>query len=359
MKQPVHLVWIDVLRGLSMILVVSTHHPALWELSEPLGRAIRSFSMPLFFFITGLTLGYGMNGRALLSRVLAYLIPFAVLSLVSVPLVLHRHPDLALQDVLAGIVYGTGLTMITVPLWFLPCLAATVALVFVIDRMVQAFGAIKASSRDVVQVMVIIALQVAWQAALTHDYTLEAHIGWGSWSSSGAPWSVEVALVGASYVLLGRLVNPRIANTRLTTQPQWLLLMLLVPVFIGMNHFFQPIVDFNLRIDSAAFWGPWVAVCGIACAVLLSASLTHSAAVAALKWVGTSTILILWMHASLEKGFYNLLSGQIGGIAAFVVSLVLAIAIPALANSALKRMPLLHTFIAPSPLIKRLLAVKR
>ncbi len=359
MTKPAHLAWIDVLRGLSMILVVATHHPALWEHSEPLGRAIRSFSMPLFFFITGLTLGHGMTGRAVLSRMLAYLIPFALLSLVSVPLVLHRHPELSLQDVLLGIVYGTGLTMITVPLWFLPCLAATVLLVFVIDRLEQAFGVTRPSSRDLVQVLVFFALQVAWRLALRHDYALEAHIGWGSWATSGAPWSVEVALVGASWVVLGRLVSPRIADSRLTTQPQWWLLTLLVPPFIGMNALFHPVVDFNLRTDTAPFWGPAVALCGIACAVLLSASLAQRTAVALLTWVGTSTILILWMHASLEKSFYNLLSSRIGGPAAFVVSLALAIALPALATSALKRMPLLYTFIAPSPLIKRLLAVKR
>ncbi len=355
MKSPARLAWIDALKGMGIILVAAAHHPGIWAYSEALGRAIFSFNMPLFFFVTGLTLNQGMSVRALAARALSCLIPYFVLALASLPMIFHLHPEVSLIDLLLGIVYGTGHTIFTVPLWFLPCLAVTLGFIYVIDRLATAIVGPTAAASAAAQLLLFVMLQAGWQFAISFDYQLVQHAGWGQWLRSGAPWSMEVALAGASYVLLGRLFTGHFGSTAWVATPQWIACALVAAVFVAMNLLLQPMIDLNWRYDRPFAVSPLVALAGILATVLLAVSIRNRIAMWVLRWLGTSTILILWAHATIEKSVFKLLAPSVGGLA-IVASMALALFLPALAALVVKRIPVLHTLITPNAFLKKRLA---
>ncbi|MBC7957645.1 MAG: acyltransferase family protein [Cytophagales bacterium] len=352
------LAWIDALKGIGIIIVAIGHHPAVWAYSESLGRVIFSVSMPLFFFITGLTLDHGMSARALAMRALSCLIPYFALSLASIPMIFHLHPQTALLDIVLGVVYATGHTIFTVPLWFLPCLAVALSLLFVLDKIeLQLAGPARYQSA-ITQLVLFVALQAAWQFAISLDHHLERRIGWGNFSTSGAPWSAEVALVGASFVILGRLFTRHVGNTPWMKRPQWGSAFLISAAFIATNLLLHPTVDLNWRYDKPLVLSALIAAAGIMAAVTIAISIRSSAVTSVLRWLGTTTILILWLHATLEKTAFNALDGRIGSLSALIISVLIALLVPAAISSALKKLPWLHGFIAPGPYLKRFLADK-
>ncbi len=356
MSQAPRLPWIGALKGIGIILVACGHHPALWAYSEALGRALFSVSVPLFFFITGLSLQHGMSGKALAARALSNVIPYFFISLVSVPVIFQLHPHVAWADLALGVLYGTGHTIYTVPLWFLPCLAVSLVWVFVLDR-IELLLAGKGQARHLATQLVLFAvLQLAWQMAISLDYQIAHQAGWGEPLRSGAPWSAEVALIGASYVILGRMVTQQLGPTQWLNAPQWRWAALIGAAFVAMNWLLRPEVDLNWRYDRTVGVSLVIALTGILATVAIAVSIQNRHAMAVLRWLGTSTILILWLHTTLEKTAFKLLAPHVGELTALVVSLVLALAIPAVVASVLKRFPLVYNFIAPNPWLKKFLA---
>jgi fucose 4-O-acetylase-like acetyltransferase len=352
------LAWIDALKGIGIILVACGHHPAVWAYSETLGRVIFSVSMPLFFFITGLTLDHGMSARALATRALSCLIPYFALSLASIPMIFHLHPQTPLFDILLGVIYGTGHTIFTVPLWFLPCLAVALALLFVIDKIELQLAGRAWYGSALTQLVLFVALQIGWQLAISQGYHLDKRIGWGDVFTSGAPWSAEVALAGASYIILGRLFTRHLGNTAWLKRPQWGTALLLGAAFMAANLLLHPKVDLNWRYDTPIGLSALIAALGIMAATAIALSIRNSAVTAVLRWFGTTTILILWLHATLEKAAFTALDPRIGTLSALVISVLVALLIPAVISTALKRLPWLHAFIAPNPFLKRFLSEK-
>lgn len=346
------------MKGMGIILVACAHHPALWAYSEALGRAIFSFNMPLFFFITGLSLQHGVGSKALAARALSSVIPYLFISLVSVPLILRLHADVSLADLALGVLYGTGHTIYTVPLWFLPCLAVTLVLVFLLDKIGLRLAPQGAWPGPALQLSLFALLQLAWQLTIASDYQIARHIGWGERLGTGAPWSAEVALAGASYVILGRLFSQQLGRTQWLKEPRWHSALLIGAVFVALNWLLRPEVDLNWRYDRPLGLSPLLALTGIMATVSVAVSIQNRHAMSVLRWLGTSTILILWLHATLEKAAFRLLAPPLGEFAALVVSLLLALVVPAAFASTLKRLPWVYALIAPNPWLKKLLTDK-
>lgn len=121
--------WIDVARGIGIILVVYGH-----TLSAHSWRyLIYSFHMPLFFFLSGLVFTYREDEppkKVLLKNARNLLYPYLIFALLSFAIwVVTRHPappELGKQFL--SIFYGNGnnnLLIFNNILWFLPCLFLT------------------------------------------------------------------------------------------------------------------------------------------------------------------------------------------------------------------------------------------
>ncbi len=121
--------WIDVARGIGIILVLQGH-----ALSAHVYRHfIYAFHMPLFFFISGLLFDYKKNSFSLNLKKSAkgILVPYVGFALLSYALWWLENGNFTLEipallNHLSGIIYGNSSSLFfNIVLWFLPCLFIT------------------------------------------------------------------------------------------------------------------------------------------------------------------------------------------------------------------------------------------
>jgi fucose 4-O-acetylase-like acetyltransferase len=121
--------WIDVARGIGIILVVYGHALS----AHSLRYLIYSFHMPLFFFLSGLVTTYRPQDSPLIvlrKNILGLLFPYFLFAGLSFILwVITRSPSNAeMSKQFLSIFYGNGnnnLLVFNNILWFLPCLFLT------------------------------------------------------------------------------------------------------------------------------------------------------------------------------------------------------------------------------------------
>jgi acyltransferase len=132
--------WIDAAKGLGISLIVIGH---VWSLSDPplFYQWMFAFHVPLFFFISGLTLkpAAGPLGRVVAGKVRTLLVPYFVYALLGYLFYVAGYIaadmlgreieqfDYGLWVPLFGILHGTlgDGYLVNSPLWFLPALFVT------------------------------------------------------------------------------------------------------------------------------------------------------------------------------------------------------------------------------------------
>lgn len=118
---PARIEWIDLLKGLAIILVVMGHMP-YDDGCIALKNGIYSFHMPLFFLLAGFTAALSMGrssspGQFMVKRLVGIFIPYLVWSFMISPLAsLETYQQYSLEARLNNFVTGN------VACWFLPCL---------------------------------------------------------------------------------------------------------------------------------------------------------------------------------------------------------------------------------------------
>lgn len=128
--------WLDVLRGLGIILIIIIHSTGDKNLISYLG----SFAVPLFFFVSGFTLNrdrYARWSQFFFNRLKTRIVPYTIWFFVFYLFVMVKNShskeesisylvNLTRFDVLAGFTMGDFYwlrdTIGNGPLWFLPCL---------------------------------------------------------------------------------------------------------------------------------------------------------------------------------------------------------------------------------------------
>lgn len=128
MKFPSRASWIDICKGIGIILVIYGHALS----SEQYRFLIYAFHMPLFFFLSGLTFNYVKyqhNIHLLLKRSSkSILLPYVLFALLSYFIwILENGTSFGgFLYHLSGIVYGNSSSLFfNIVLWFLPCLFIT------------------------------------------------------------------------------------------------------------------------------------------------------------------------------------------------------------------------------------------
>lgn len=178
--------WIDVLKGVAIILVYLGH--SLFP--QTLRVLIYAFHMPLFFFLSGITLNVNVDIRTFAKkRIKGILVPLVWFSLIDI--VLHRiiyqyfiGHNIALGEALSlipGIVLQLGQGYFGRVLWFFPCLFVSEFLIYFICKLSQ-----------IKQIIIIILgtiISFAW------TYFIGVHL----------PWCLDIAFIAAIFIYLGRI----------------------------------------------------------------------------------------------------------------------------------------------------------
>ena len=350
--------WIDSARGIGIALVVAGHNPGLWSEWPEVGRILFAFHMPLFFAIVGTTLPRRPAWRSTLLRAAALLISYASLCLLSLPLALKRADYQSLGQTLLGVLYGTGHTIVIPPLWFLPCLAVALPLVHGLDLALARFGpraplladAAGAAATGVAGLLVLLA-----QGPLQ----LAPRLGWGNEMNSGAVLNLDLVLLGVGFIFFGRLLGKLIQDHAARPATRWgpitLSLALLFALLYGL---LRPHLDMNMRIVEPGFAALLIAAVGSAATLFAARLIQDTRAGVLTAQLGTKTLLILWLHAGIEKRAWEALPNFMPAPLAVFVALAVALVIPFLLDHLLTYVPKLRAFIYPQAVLGRL-AVKK
>lgn len=138
-EQKNRLEWIDVLKGVAIILVYLGH--SLFP--QLLRTLIYAFHMPLFFFLSGITLNVNIDIKTFAKKrikgILVPLVWFSLIDIVSYKIIYQYFigHNIALREALSlipGIALQSRLGYFSGVLWFLPCLFVSEILIYFICK---------------------------------------------------------------------------------------------------------------------------------------------------------------------------------------------------------------------------------
>ena len=144
LSQLKRIIWIDILKGIGILLVVVGHSSIMGDHIDILSRFIWSFHMPLFFLVSGVLFNPSKHnnlGKFIAARFNSLIIPyffFAVLTLVFLePLrLIVDHISLidSIKRIASQLLLGEAFLM---PEWFLPCLFVTEIWFYLVQRVAR------------------------------------------------------------------------------------------------------------------------------------------------------------------------------------------------------------------------------
>lgn len=339
MSSSSRLAWLDIARGIGLILVVLGHNVVFMEGNPYWHKYVYTFHMPLFFFLTGCTLSFG-HARSSLRRSLSVAVPYVVMSLTLLPITLHTKPEAELADILLGIVYGSSWTIDSIPLWFLSCTAVALLIAASIDALFIKQGSPQSSmSRRNIMVLGLAAFAlIALSAPLFSflDIRPIPQLAWGSIQTSGLIWNAEIAICATGYMIAGRLFFE--FSTPFQKINPWGLILLSLILFLLIDSIirhFDVKFDLNHRYFVPGDWVIFMPFMGIAAVLFLALAIERTPWPSnLLAMIGQSGIIILWLHSRLENRAFNALASSLAqkvpAEVYWALAIAFAVAIPVL-----------------------------
>ena len=287
--------YIDIARGIGIVLVVMAHND--FGYISPYGHAvIYSFHMPLFFFLSGYFLKtdipfiefFKKRFHALLKPFLftLFLIYFFNVSF-------EKMAFLTALRRIAKSLYGTGVYIDWVQLWFLPNL-------FVVSLYAFFFIVIvgKLNNRWLRLGILVVTLVIA-MPFLKSFYPFSVSLFGREIELFGLPFSLDLILLSGFFFILGSEVRGLTAKS---TFDNYLATAGAGVVVLAMNYFIDSPVDFNTRQYTSFFINTVEAIAGILFVLAMSRQIelrtTRTAAL--FKYLGRASLLILIFHVPIQ-----------------------------------------------------------
>jgi fucose 4-O-acetylase-like acetyltransferase len=339
--------WIDAARGVGIVLVVAGHNPGFWLAAPEAGRVIFAFHVPLFFAVAGTTASRRSTWRAAALRAAGLWLSYLALCVLSLPLAMRRSDYESLLQTLLGILYGTGHTIVIPPLWFLPCLALTVLAVHAIDAArARLPGGAGALWGDAVAALACAAAGVELLRVLGPP-ALEPRLAWGTLVQAGAPWNLDLLPISAGFFIFGRLLRELVEYCAARQALLWGSAAACTIAWAGLDARAVPRLDLNQRVLVPGFMVIVVAALACTALMLLVRGLQHTRAGLLAAALGTKTLVILWLHAGLEKRAWEAFAESMPTALAVAASITLAVLLPYALDVCLMRLPRVRGVIYP------------
>lgn len=345
--------WIDVAKGLGVVLVVLGHSPLVGY--GALRGLIYSFHMPMFFAIAGLTL-CDLSPRQWLVRIGSLVWIYGIVSLAFLPLALGLDgnfvptPQPRLLHVLLGILYGTATSLRVDTLWFLPALALGMLLAWPLIHFCEQRPTRQASWLSACALL-LIGAGAACLGEVDKSPPLKQMTWHGAGSSALLPWSANVVPFISGFILLGRAW---VAWPARSAPVLWLLALLLPLWALAFSQSARQLLPWTLELAHAQI-GPtpaWTALAALAgtlsCLLLARHALGGLTAAA---WLGRSSLPIMVLHPMLQHA----IASRSDSPWLALLALILAILLPALLDHAVLNRHSLGQFIFyPRSLVRKL-----
>lgn len=284
---------IQVAKGMAIILV-AFNHSDLAAMLPTVNDALRTFRVPLFFFLAGVFFSIRESWWPfLLRKADALLKPYVVTALLYLALCYWRGPvNVAWQ--LKAIGYGSGYWLALAPLWFLPHLLALYVVAYVGCRWGQWW------QRPLwLRWLVVVVLLVVGTVTLDRWWLVEIEV-WG-WRKvvPGLPWSADLLPLSGGFFLCGNLLCGRVKA--LPLRP--LLTLGLALLFVAVTGWSGVRVDLNQRVLQAPLLAVGCAFVGILLALQLSLLIQQRLPLLSrvLQSAGDASLFVLVFHAPINR----------------------------------------------------------
>ncbi len=234
---------IDILRGVGILLVVAGHNWGVLHDKDLLFRVIYVFHMPLFFFISGIFIKSDENLNSfLLNKFASILKPYIVVSTIVSLLYSIKRKDFDV-DLVLGILYGNGSTLIWTWLWFLPCLFLSSALALVTIKLTR-------KNKICIFLLAFFLLSVA---TYVNQFTSSLELPTFSLSqdriaqADGLPLNLDLVSISLAFMLFGFL-TPKSFFHR---QSPIAIIVIVALGLVWLHSTVKPSLDMNERLLSA------------------------------------------------------------------------------------------------------------
>ena len=289
--------YIDIARGVGIILVVMGHNDFASTISPFFYHVIYSFHMPLFFFLSGFFLNISVPFvEYFKKRFNSLLKPYFFTVFLIYFTTVAFGVTMSFQTALLRIVkffYGAGYYLDWVQLWFLTNL-------FVVSLYAYLFLVVadRLHNRWLRWGLLLLTLWIGTLFLQTF-YPFTISLFGKSYQLYGLPFSLDLVLLSGFYFLLGNEVR-QITNEQ--TFENWFLLIGSGVVLLLMVYFFPQRIDFNTRVYESLIINTLEAIIGIVFILAFSRQIElRSAKLAALfKYFGQISLYILLFHVPIQ-----------------------------------------------------------
>jgi polysaccharide biosynthesis protein PslL len=323
---------IDLAKGIGIFLVVLGHNPIVLNESDELFRIIFSFHMPLFFFLSGIFLRETDQLKPfVLSRASSLLKPYFVI-LVAMGLlklflaIVQGNAGIYHAYYFLGLVYGTGRTIDSEPMWFLPHLFISLVFSLVFLKKIKLIKNSKLLPASVATVFLLVGIYFIgafWYPQPINSNPNPVDI---VDKLPGLPWSIDLILITSSFIIFGYLLREKVKSMTFRL-PRFLLA---ITIFAFSHYYFDETINLSLRVYGNPFISTLQASLGIYIIISL-ASLIQERSVfrKPLMYLGSGTLFILIFHNSFQnKAFEALSKVVLNNYFTGIFSLVVGVALP-------------------------------
>lgn len=287
--------YIDIARGIGILLVVMGHND-FGYVSAFAYKVIYSFHMPLFFFLSGYFLNtstpfwdfFKKRFNSLLKPYFftIFLIYFFYVSFDTMSF------ETALRRIVKSI-YGSGLYIDWVQLWFLPHL-------FVVSLYAFLFFAIFGRWNNRYVRWVALAATLGLSSLFLKDfYPFTLAVFGKQYELFGLPFSLDLVLLSGFFFILGSEVKQALSEK--VFENIFLLLGSGIAMIL-MNLFLSPVIDLNTRTYQSYLINTAEAIIGILFVLALSRQLEQrTTRLASLfKYFGQASLFLLLFHVPIQ-----------------------------------------------------------
>jgi fucose 4-O-acetylase-like acetyltransferase len=315
---------IDVIKGMSIILVVLGHSHWVLEQSAEANTIGLSFRMPLFFFASGIFFQPNMPfGQLFWGKLDALVKPYAVTLLLLAPYQLWLLSESA-HKVLVGIAYGNGETIIWSPMWFLPHLFVVFLFSWGLLRLTKLEHASWQRQSLVMTLLLVSGYAFTMQLWPYLVNNLAPNANWygNDLVRLGLPFDVDIVMLSSFFFLLGFLLKPHVVHFRFRLWPFVAVLLF----FVAMHARFDYALHFFGRRYDHVLWTTLIALAGIYTVIGLAWFASQQPVLERIiSFVGYNSLFVLIFHWYLQQKAYSVLVYPLGMVFANVMGAILAI----------------------------------
>lgn len=333
--------FVDIARGIGILLVVFGHNPFVLQQKGELFRIIFSFHVPLFFFLSGIFFNPALSLKeTLIKKTDSLLKPYFVTSIL-ISLVYMAIKDEHLSSCITGILYGDGRFVKLPPLWFLTHLFAVTIFSWIMTNLL-----LNRLEKSIFKYATLGVLLVAGIMSITYFWQIDVEMFGNRYTLPGLPFSLDIILVTTFYYMLGYVLSQHVINFK----PVFSLFICAFVLFSGCHYFFDKTIDLNLRAYDGFFIPLTESLSGIYIILTLSYYISKNARLSRiLSTFGMASLIILVFHSPFQGKGYGLASRFLGEYAAAsaLTALIIGSVMPVFLWYLLKKYDILSYFYLP------------